>query len=245
MNRSYVCEVSLYEHEKEKRDGKENQSWVRKTFKPPQLPGILASFRLLKLPIATQFKLWQASAEKPKVAVHHGRLMVLLHVLVHLAPLGASTALVALNVRNYFIGPAFTTSSALQFVAKIHEHAMQISIAEILFTIIRHELVNGFVPLGMLMAPLQHTQVNYLWSMEFWSTLTSYQAHHGWLRRLIYLALIPVLIALSALVGPSSAISMIPRPTVSRTFEQDIEILKNPYDIVFPKTIEPIHNVTL
>ncbi|KAF2106096.1 hypothetical protein BDV96DRAFT_337951 [Lophiotrema nucula] len=242
---SYACEVSLYRAETEKRGGKEDKSWVRRTSKLPRLPGILASFRLLKLPIATQFRLWQAPAEQPKIAVHHGRLMVLLHVFVHIVPLGAAMTLIVLNARNYFIGPVFTTSSALQFVAKLHEHAIQISIAEILFTIMRHELVNGFIPLGMLIAPLQQTQVNYLWSMEFWSTLTSYQAHHGWLRRLIYLALIPVLIALSALVGPSSAIGMIPRPTVSRTFEKEIWELGNPYDVVFPNKIEAIHNVTL
>jgi hypothetical protein len=103
---------------------------------------------------ATQLRLWQAPTEQREVAVHYGRLMVLLHVYVHLVPLGVAMTLIVLDARDYFIEPAFTTYSALQFVAKVHIHTMQISITEVLFNVTRHELVDGSVPLGMLIPPL-------------------------------------------------------------------------------------------
>jgi hypothetical protein len=79
------------------------------------------------------------SAERRKVAIHHNRRLAILHVLLHLIPLGGAIALLYLQWSSFFL--SFTSpadSTVLQFVAKFHELLMQVSIVEITVCIIRH-----------------------------------------------------------------------------------------------------------
>jgi hypothetical protein len=97
-------------------------------------------------------------------------------------------------------------------VAKFHELLMQVSIVEIVLCIVRSEATRVFVPLGALSGAVQTTQLSYLWSLDFLSMFTS-DAFRGriWPKSGMVIT-IPALFMLTALVGPSSAILMIPEP---------------------------------
>lgn len=117
-----------------------------------------------------------------------------------------------LNASGKFSDSKISSTTALQFVAKLHELLMQTSITEILICIIRMHLVHHYVPLGALKASVQATHISYLWSLDFMSIITS-RVLRGW-RKALFAVMIPILIVLTALVGPSSAILMIPRSGV-------------------------------
>ncbi|OAL52091.1 hypothetical protein IQ07DRAFT_642966 [Pyrenochaeta sp. DS3sAY3a] len=117
-----------------------------------------------------------------------------------------------LNASGKFSDSNSSSTTALQFVAKLHELLMQTSITEILICIIRMHLVHHYVPLGALKASVQATHISYLWSLDFMSIITS-RVLRGW-RKVLFAVMIPILIVLTALVGPSSAILMIPRSRV-------------------------------
>jgi hypothetical protein len=98
----------------------------------------------------------------------------------------------------------------LQFAAKFHELTMQASLVEVLLCVVRTGVIDGNIPLGALSSATRATQLSYLWSLDFVSIFTS-PALRGWRRAALLLA-IPFLLVLTSLVGPSSAVLMIPRP---------------------------------
>jgi hypothetical protein len=87
---------------------------------------------------------------------------------------------------------------------------MQASLVEVLLCDVRTGVIDGNIPLGALSSATRATQLSYLWSLDFVSIFTS-PALHGWRRAALLLA-IPFLLVLTSLVGPSSAVLMIPRP---------------------------------
>jgi hypothetical protein len=153
---------------------------------------------------------WKAQTEHRKVAFYRGRRVAVLHSLLHLVPLGGAITLLALRWTRYYVSYTPTDSTMLQFVAKFHELLMQASIAEVMLCMIRTEAIHRFVPFGALSGAVQATHLSYLWSLDFLSVLTS-PALHRW-RKMIFVVAIPTLLVLTALVGPSSAVLMIPRP---------------------------------
>jgi hypothetical protein len=136
--------------------------------------------------------------------------MAATHSLLHLFPLVGAASLLILQWTKYWIGPQISVFTFLQFAAKFHELTMQASIIEVLLCVIRTEVADGYVPLGALSGLTQATQLSYLWSLDFVSIATS-PALRGW-RKAMFLLAIPWLLILTSLVGPSSAILMIPRP---------------------------------
>jgi hypothetical protein len=164
-----------------------------------------------------QGSIWNSKAERRKIAMYRSRRMASLHSMFHLIPLGGAITLLVLHWTQYWVAFTFELSTAIQFVAKLHEVLMQASIVEIMLCIIRTEAVRGFVPLGALSGAAQTTQLSYLWSLDFISMITS-STLRGW-RRVFICAAIPVLFILTALVGPSSAILMIPRPDSQHSYD--------------------------
>jgi hypothetical protein len=150
--------------------------------------------------------------ETRKIAIHRNRLIAAFHCLLHLIPLGGAITLLFLRWSHYWIGHDPPIATTLQFVAKFHELLMQTSIVEIVLFIVRSEATRGFVPFGALSGAIQTTQLSYLWSLDFLSMFTS-DAFRGriWSKASMVIA-IPALFMLTALVGPSSAILMIPEP---------------------------------
>lgn len=176
----------------------------------PKIRDFLRQFRLQFLSlIVGHFSSFVSSREQPKVAVYRSRPVAMLHSLIHLAPLSGAITLLVLHWTKHWLGYTTGDSHFLQFIAKLHELAMQASIVEVMLYVIRTGLVQGFVPLGALSGALQATQISYLWSLDYFSVITS-PALRGW-RKALFIVGLPALIALTALVGPSSAVLMIPR----------------------------------
>ena len=158
---------------------------------------------------------WNATTEHRKVAIHHNRAVSAAHSLLHVIPLSGAILLLVFQWTNQWVDEENDHSTELQFAAKLHELLMQASIAEVLLSLIRAGLINGFVPFGTLSGAMQPTQLSYLWSLDFFSLFRS-RAFQGW-RKTVFMVAMPLLFALTALVGPSSAVLMIPRAGVSRT----------------------------
>ena len=166
--------------------------------------------RLFKLQSLAPFKSWRSPIEHKKVALRQSHLVATGHALLHLVPLCGAITLLILHWSQYFVGPSFDLSTTLQFVAKLHELLMQTSIVEIVLCVIRAQAIEGFIPLGALSATTQALHISYIRSIDFLGAITSPSLNGS--RKVLFVVLVPVLIALTALVGPSSATLMIPRP---------------------------------
>lgn len=145
--------------------------------------------------------------------MHQNRWLASGHALLHLIPLSSAVAILILNWSQYFVGPSFTLSTTLQFVAKLQELLMQASLAEIVLSIVRSQLMEGYMPLGALSASTQAMHISYLWSLDLLAVVTS-RSFYG-RQKALFISLVPLLILLTALVGPSSAVLMIPRAGIS------------------------------
>lgn len=135
--------------------------------------------------------------------------------MVHLLPVVINFTLIGLYLRRVSWTPPLPTTNvlnALQFAAKVHETIMVASLATILLHHIRYRLLSTGqrgVPLGMMTSPFRLLDITYLWSREFLATLRNP-------RRLRPLEVITIIIhvflfTLAAVLGPASAISMLPR----------------------------------
>lgn len=172
--------------------------------------------------------------EQRKVAMYRSRRMAAIHTLLHLIPLGGALTLLIFQWIRFFTGTT-PDPTILQFVAKFHELLMQMSIVEILLCIVRTEAVRGFVPFGALSGMTQATHLSYLWSFGFGSLFTA-STLRGWHKLLLAIA-VPILLALTAVVDPSSAVLMIPRPN-SPLVRSPVTMYSNqPIESLFPSRI--------
>ncbi|KAH5752356.1 hypothetical protein HBI65_214070 [Parastagonospora nodorum] len=177
----------------------------------PKISGFLRQFRLGFLAIAFGSCLnWRSNTEYRKVAMYHSRTIAATHSLLHLVPLSGAVTLLVLQLTSYFVSLGDVDSTMLQFVAKLHELFMQASIIEIMFCLVRTQVINGFVPLGLLSGVVQATQLSYIWSLDYLSIYRSF-GFRGW-QKVFFAITFPFLVLLISLVGPSSAVLMIPRP---------------------------------
>ncbi|KAH4043272.1 hypothetical protein HBH69_211120 [Parastagonospora nodorum] len=191
--------------------GEDEHHEVRSSAPYPRFRGFLRQFRLGFLAIAFGRCLkWRSNNEYRKVAIHHSRTIAVTHGLLHLVPLGGAITILMLQWTSYLASLTRDDSTTLQFVAKLHELFMQASIVEIIFCLVLTQAIDGFVPLGLLSGTVQATQLAYIWSLDYLSIYKS-SGFRGW-RRAIFAISIPALILLISLVGPSSAILMIPKP---------------------------------
>jgi hypothetical protein len=200
-------------------------------------------FRFFKLQFVSQIKAFKAPAERHKIAASRSRRIAAYHALFQLVPLGGGIALLVLNWYQHFVGLGLPPTAGLQFVAKLHELFMQAAIVEVLLCIVRTQIMDGYVPFGTLPVLVRTLQLSYLWSLDFLSAATS-QAFHGW-RKVLFSIIVPFLIVLTALVGPSSAALMIPRPGTSDLQWTHNFTIKRNAATLFPSRVDESHNMTL
>lgn len=196
--------------------------------------------RLLHLQALSQAIRWLRPDEEPKVALHHNRYIVILHSLIHVCPLVPALYFIVLNIKGTLIGNFSSVAiTAMQFAAKLLEILIQISLSTMLLGLIRGQvLAVGNVPFGCLTAPLSSTRLSYLWSVELWGSLTS-NCLRGWRKTVLSIS-IPAVIFLAALVGPSSAILMIPRQI--RYPGSRILVFLDNKETLFPSTMNSLPN---
>ncbi|KAL9018425.1 MAG: hypothetical protein Q9185_004268 [Variospora sp. 1 TL-2023] len=146
--------------------------------------------------------------EIPKKAFRRDRVMAVGRAMIHFVPFIVALVEVTINWHGYYIGANVDGLSYLQFAAKLHEMAMQSSLAVIVFACMRHVVFNGdALPVGAMLSGLHLTQISYLWSMELWGIALSGIPLR---RKLGAMTVIVIAVLLASTVGPSSAILMIP-----------------------------------
>ena len=124
------------------------------------------TFQGLRHPVGRGFH------EPTKVAIRQSRLIALLRSLIHLIPFTFAVFEIVLNWNVYYVGTKHYNAAVYQVIAKAHEILIQSSIAAMVFSAIRRELVLGKgLPFGLLFGGLQVSQVSYLWSVELWGAM--------------------------------------------------------------------------
>lgn len=180
------------------------QNSVKTAFRALGLSVIISSIKFLRHPFGKGFE------ERTKIAIRKSRPVALLRALVHVVPVGIAIWEVALNWNTYYVGSSALRLVYYQIAAKAHEMMIQASLATIIFSYVRHEMVLGNgIPFGALFSGLQINQLSYLWSMEFWGSVGSNHPSRG--KKIASMLLISLCFILAAVAGPSSAILLIPR----------------------------------
>ncbi|KAJ0120719.1 hypothetical protein J7T55_015451 [Diaporthe amygdali] len=158
----------------------------------------------------------QAIPEKPKVVYSHKRRRILKEVLwVHLLPVAINFTLLGLYVQRVSWTPPWPSTNilnALQFAAKIHETLMIASLVSVLLHHIRYRLLSpghAGLPLGLITSPFRLLDVTYLWSQEFSAAWRSLEVFS--ISEVATIGIHVFLFVLAAVLGPASAISMLPR----------------------------------
>lgn len=195
-----------------------------------------AFIHLFHVQILPQVTRWRRTKEVPKVAIYQNRVIATLHSLLDIVPVVATLVFLILNIRGCHVGHMSTaTIAAIQFAAKVLEISIQASLAGISLSLIRHEAFAGRnLPLGLLFAPLNTVRASYVWSLELWGFLTANNLQN-W-RKAILSILIPATVILAILVGPSSAVLMIPR-TINYPVRQNLIVLDDTATM-FPHIID-------
>ena len=148
--------------------------------------------------------------EQTKIAIRKSRTTALLRAMIHFIPVGVALWEIVLNWNTYFVGYDVYNLAYYQFGAKAHEIAIEASLSAVIFSYVRYELMLGDgIPFGALFSGLQISQASYLWSMEFWGTITSRNIPTK--SKLRLLTVVTGSIFLATITGPSSAILLVPR----------------------------------
>ena len=155
--------------------------------------------------------------EPRKAAVDGRQWVFFLHCLPHMIPLTITIVILCLNILGVYwqdLGHANqnATLQALQYVAKAHEMMLAASLTAIVIHRIQHNLsCSKGVPFGFLTAGFQLSKPSSVFTKEFFGGVTARVQSKG-LSRFLPLSYLLVLgFALTSVVGPSSAVAMIPR----------------------------------
>lgn len=133
----------------------------------------------------------------------------------HLLPVAINVTVLGLYVRQVLWappGPTTNVSNALQFAAKVHETLMIASLGNVLLHHIRYKLLSSDgrgLPLGLVTSPFRLFDITYLWSREFSAACQGLLEFR--LSEVITILIHLFMFILAAVLGPASAISMLPR----------------------------------
>ena len=186
---------------------------------------------------------WMSPIEQRKVAAYQSRRMAILNSLLHLIPLSGAAALLVLFWTKYWVGGASDNATTLQFIAKFHELLMQSSLVDILLYIIRAQALRGYIPLGALSGAAQAPQISYLWSLDFVSAISS--PRFGMWRKLVFSISAIALLFMASVVGPSSAVLMIPRPDMTHVRSAKTREMSLLESSLFRARLDSSHNMNL
>ena len=195
-------------HHREKPAGRLSGLWV--SFKD----NVQAVLRTCGLSILTTIRLrrsrYAKRKEHTKIAIRRSRVTAFLRTLIHALPVGLTLWIITTNWNGYYVGSFTYNLLYYQVGAKVLEIMIQASLTTIIFSYIRHEIAIGSgLPFGALFSGLQVGQISYLWSKEFWGSMTARGLPIQ--RRLIMLAIILICFLLAAAAGPSAATLLVPR----------------------------------
>ena len=140
-----------------------------------------------------------------------------LHCLPHMVPLAVTITILTLNALGVYwqdLGRPNqnTVLQLLQYAAKAHELAMAASLTAIVVHQIQHDLRGSKgVPLGFLTAGFRLSDPLFILTKEFFGGATAPGRSKGVFRASALAYFLVLGVALTLVMGPSSAIAMIPR----------------------------------
>ena len=158
--------------------------------------------------------------EQKKIVIKTSRWTALSRCGVHVLPVLVSTAIIAINVRQVYIGVDFKSIvssetiniALLQTAAKLQELLIVASLATIVFQLLRDELVYGDgIPLGLLAAGIDFTKVSFFWSPEMLGSVRNLFRGPRKYRKILLGLFLVLAGALALLAGPSCAVLLIPQ----------------------------------
>ncbi|KAL3707433.1 hypothetical protein TMatcc_005412 [Talaromyces marneffei ATCC 18224] len=154
----------------------------------------------------------------------------------HIIPLAVAATLIVINIQSRFLGIDTQWTNLLQFIAKLHEILMQISITTAMIGYQQYLLTqsNSAVPFGAIFSAYHATQVGYLWSSEFRASVTT--PRFPMLLKTGFVLFVAGSILLASGVGPASAIAMLPRLVSYRIANYRLG-LDHAYGDVFPMAL--------
>ncbi|RVX73117.1 hypothetical protein B0A52_02244 [Exophiala mesophila] len=189
--------------------------------------------------------------ERPKPAIVKGLRANYRKFIPHLASIIVTTAVVQLSFRKQYwmdlqdpsanISPGLTQSgalNALQLAAKCHEVILVASLGKTVLRFAQHYLVGPRgLPLGFLTNSFLIGSGDFIFTKAFWSSVWSNKAHY-W--RFFTISLFAAMLAV--LVGPSSAIAVIPSLNyypLNAPFEQEMLpfYIFNHSTVLFPSNV--------
>ena len=148
--------------------------------------------------------------EPPKIAVEDSSLAIILHCLPHAVPLAATIAILSLNALEVYwqdLGRPKQNDvlQALQYAAKAYELLVVASLTVIVVHQIQYDLSGARgTPLGLLTAGFQLSEPSFLLTTRFLGGIAVRV-------RFLLLCLLIVGFILTSVIGPSSAVALIPR----------------------------------
>lgn len=178
------------------------------------------TFRILGLHVVLLIckeALRNKQGEPKRIAVFRDRPAAAFASLLHCLPIGGCVVLIGLIKHGYYIGGELSGAVGqdalkflvLQLAAKLHEITMVASLAEMVFSSVRREIISGRpVPFASLAAGLQFVSISYLWSKDFFSICNAAFTQSP--RTLTIVGLIVVCSILGVTVAPASATAMRP-----------------------------------
>ena len=182
--------------------------------------------------------------EVPKPVFQTSRRTALLRAGVHVLPILASTAMITINLQNIYVGRTLTGEikdaavniAMLQVTAKIQELLLVASLTSIVVYRLRRELVTDGVPLGAIGGAFLFSSMSYFWSPEFWGSFNAKSSI--WTKIRIY-GLLVLCGLLAAIVGPASAVLLVPRQQAWNAGAADIYLRGSPEEI-WPQHLESL-----
>ncbi|KAL8801037.1 MAG: hypothetical protein Q9182_004729 [Xanthomendoza sp. 2 TL-2023] len=157
------------------------------------------------------------ASDPAKAALASGKAHKIKRCILHAAPIAVTIWILVYNGRGvYWRDEGFDYQNpilqALQYLVKVHELLMGASLAEIALHRIHYDLcASDGLPLGLVTAAYQVSSITYLITPEFYEAWYLPLGIRALLSRLSLLTLLVVVYFLTAVLGPSSAVAMIPR----------------------------------
>ncbi|KAL8669020.1 MAG: hypothetical protein Q9168_006375 [Polycauliona sp. 1 TL-2023] len=179
------------------------------------------------IPLESQHSPWRPSAaegnqqaplsEPASFALVRAGKGIFSDCLVHIFPIAVTIVILLANGLGWYWKDseydwATVTVQYLQYAAKLHEIAMGVSLAEIVLQRINYSLcTSDGLPLGLVTAAHQISSLPYFMSIEFFRSCRLPPGIRAKISRASLLGMIVICFLLTMLMGPSSAVALIPR----------------------------------
>ena len=162
--------------------------------------------------------------QESSIPIRRSHSYSLLRATAHISSILVAVAILSLCFTNTYFSDITRSNinsilNALQFVARIHEFLVGASLTGVVLYHMRGFLSTGDgLPLGYVASAFQITSPQILWSREYWAA----SVKHSRSKRIYWFgSLLTLAVSIVALIGPSSAILIIP--------ELDWWSLKDPF----------------